>query len=547
MNISVGIRKLTYVFMVLFLALSGSLVYWQVVVADQVTGNIHNGRAYLPNNIPKRGRILDRNGVVLAESVLEDGVYVRKYTEDSLASVIGVYINPNYGITGLEATYNDYLNGKIGMSALDNSFNKLLHRPPVGNDIYLTIDIRIQRLVDQHYDDPLPSGFGDYINPDPQPREKGAIVVSDPSSGDVLAMVNRPKYDPNKLVHTLLNGDSSYYDSLDKDPRQPLLNRATQQTYIPGSIYKTVTLAASLDSGKGKLDDPWTRDQALGPVTINGQQFGPSGNNISNIQTGFPVTSEFAFAHSDNVIFAQMGVKMGQETWVDYNHRFYIDKQIPFDLPITVGHVLKPDDKGQQVGSLDDNELAANAFGQGFDNVTPMQMVLFDNLIANNGEMVQPRLVNKITSYEDGNSVMQTYGKQTLSTPIKKETATQVRQALYAVIQCGPGVSFPAVRDAKYGWIGKTGTAQTGDFSNTFPHSWMLTQGPYSVANPDKLPKLTIIAMKEKAGESVVVLSTMINSIYNDIFEKGYVQADTTPARTTGYCCSTKLYPGVCN
>ncbi len=119
MNISASIRKLTLIFVILFVALSAGLVYWQVIVAQQVTSNIHNARPGLPDSAPVRGRIFDRNGVLLAESVPASvpGGYMRHYTEPSLAGLIGYYV-PNYPATGIEAQYNDYLSGQVGQTAL---------------------------------------------------------------------------------------------------------------------------------------------------------------------------------------------------------------------------------------------------------------------------------------------------------------------------------------------------------------------------------------------------------------------------------------------
>src|SRR5229473_2998305 len=128
-NINTSIRRLTRLFIILFLALSGGLVYWQVVVAQQVTSNIHNSRHCLADSAPLRGRILDRNGVVLAESKPDPtGIcgyrryyYLNKYP--SLASLIGYYISPNFGSSGIEKQYDDYLSGRRGITVLNNTIN----------------------------------------------------------------------------------------------------------------------------------------------------------------------------------------------------------------------------------------------------------------------------------------------------------------------------------------------------------------------------------------------------------------------------------------
>ncbi len=144
-NINTSIRRLTNLFIILFIALSGGLVYWQVVVAQQVTSNTYSAyaRRCASDNAPKRGSIFDRNGVLLAYSKPSNNPrlcgYQRFYTQDaqSLSNVIGYYISPLYGSTGIEQQYNAYLNGQVGSTGLNNTINQILHLPPVGDDIYL--------------------------------------------------------------------------------------------------------------------------------------------------------------------------------------------------------------------------------------------------------------------------------------------------------------------------------------------------------------------------------------------------------------------------
>src|SRR5437763_318316 len=271
MDIQTNIRKLAIVFIVFFLALSAGLVYWQVLVAPQVSANPHNSRQCLPDYAPVRGRIFDRNGVLLAYSTPSTSGCgsIRHYTDPSLAGLIGYYAGPNLAATGIEAAYNDYLNGQVGMTGLKNTLDRTLHQPPVGDDIYLTIDERIQRIVNQDFDVPYTIDNVNTFSSD-----RGAVIVTDPHTGEILAMLSRPTYDPNKLVQTLSQGDFSYYDQLAHDrTEQPLLERPIQATYVPGSTYKTLTLSAALDSGHTTLDQEFDRQQALGPVNINGEPF----------------------------------------------------------------------------------------------------------------------------------------------------------------------------------------------------------------------------------------------------------------------------------
>ncbi|MBV9691566.1 MAG: penicillin-binding protein 2 [Ktedonobacteraceae bacterium] len=530
-TINASIRKLTTLFIALFIALSAGLVYWQVVVARQVTANVHNSRPCLTGNAPIRGRIFDRNGVLLADNIPTQGGcgYLRRYYEPSLAGLIGYYISPLYASTGIEHSYDAYLSGRLGKTALDNTINQTLHRPTVGDDIYLTIDVRIQRIVDHYFDEPIRIDYNTTY-----PSDRGAVIVTDPRSGEILAMLSRPGFDPNKLVSTISKGDLTYYKQLVADPEQPLLERPLQGRYVPGSTYKTMTLIAGLDSNKTTLDQPFDRQHAVGPVFLSGQAFGPIGNNIQDYTRFFPVTAEYGYAHSDNVIFAQIGVETGASTWLDYNRRFYVGQSIPFDLPVEPSIVLP---NGQS--SLADNQLGADAFGQGTDFVTPMQMSLIDDAVANsNGQVMQPMLVTKIV--DSSHSPIQTNNSQPLGPQqMSAQTATEVRQSMYGVVRCGSG-SVPEVKfiNSPWGIIGKTGTAELG--SGKPPHSWLITQAPYSITNPSQTPVLTIVAMKENGGEGGSVVGPMIADMYNDIFTN--VMNIPAPAPPDpNYCLVTKL------
>src|SRR5256714_3294307 len=323
MNVSASIQKPLKFFIALFIGLVGGLVYWQVVVAQQVTTNIHNSRHCLPDNSPVRGRIFARNGVLLADSRPSSTIcgYQRHYylkDYPSLAGLLGYYISPLYSSSGIEHQYDDYLSGRIGLTALNNTVNRTLHRPPVGDDIYLTIDVRMQRLVDYYFDAAAPPPDGQNVFQ----TDRGSVIISNPHTGEVLAMLSRPTFDANRIA----SGDLNYFKSLEENPEHPLVERPIQSAYVPGSTYKTMTLLAGLDSGNAHLDDPFYNDspgqpvrfnpnrpQAIGPVIIgSGDQtetFGPVGNNIEGYTTKYPVNLNYGYTHSDNVMFAQVGAR----------------------------------------------------------------------------------------------------------------------------------------------------------------------------------------------------------------------------------------------
>jgi peptidoglycan glycosyltransferase len=543
MNISSSIRRLMQLFIVLFIALSGGLVYWQVVEASAVTANPHNGRKCLTENAPIRGRIFDRNGVLLAESVPAPNGgcgYVRKYTDPSLAGLIGYYVPGYPSPTGsIEDVYNNILDGQSGESALSNTVNSLLHQPPIGNDIYLTIDDRIQKVVNRDFDTPANPGV-DLVFP----SDRGSVVVTDPHTGQVLAMLSRPGYDPNRIVQELMTNKQIYFNQLNQNDEQPMLERPLKGLYVPGSIFKTVTLTAAIDSGHTTLNSQWNKKQALGPLvyrTKDGIATIPMDTNLGypRFTFKFPISTQYAYANSDNIVFAQIGSNTGADTWVNYTKRMYFDQKVPFDLPVVESSVQNAN--GDPLSPAD---LATNAFGQGIDNVSPFQMSLVDNTVANNGVLMHPMLLLKFTDHND--NTVQSFNSQQLNTVASAQSATQVRQAMDAVARCGSGVHAPTLQMSPWGIIAKTGTGEVGGGKPA--QAWMITQAPYTRSNPNQQPALTIVAMKENAGEGANNVGPMIAQMYQDIFSNNYVKAQapvdalTNQTTISSYCIGTGLF-----
>jgi len=635
-NISGSIRRLTFIFLVLFVALSAGLVYWQVVVAQQVASNpyLTYTRQCTSEAAPMRGTIYDSKGVRLAYSVKSTipGLcgYKRIYTAAArgLEGLIGYYISPSFGSTGIEHEFNAYLNGQVGLTGLDNTVNHILHVPPHGDDIYLTIDARVEKILLQNF--PLEAPPIDFSTA--YPTERGSVIVAKPSTGEILGVVSEPGYDANCVVNcsmatlyqdfqaksqnsqdpqalnyfqtmgcagpcsldqfkAALDGskvqqvlqrqgaggiDSNceaenacnqiYLAFLNIDTQQPLIFRPTQDCYPPGSTYKTMTLMAALDSGTMTLDTPFYDDprihpypdhlQAKGPITVRGgndtETFLPGISNILGYTYRFPVNLAYGFSHSDNIIFAQAGVQTGIETWLKYNKALYVGQQIPFDLPVRVSTVTPQHQNGlcstqpQPFTSMTVPNLAEDAFGQGTDFVTPLQMMLINNVAANDGKLMRPSIIQQIVDPRN-QAILQQFSAQTLSQPISAQTAQGVRDAMYGVNQCGSG-SLNRVK-LSYGFtpwsiVGKTGTAQVPKAhptDNVGGDSWFITQAPY-VYQSNQVPAITITAMKENGGEGAYANGPMLNKDYNEIFSQILtVPTPDPPPGGLNFCFQTGL------
>lgn len=611
MNISGSIRRLTNIFLILFVALSTGLVYWQVVVAQQVTSNpyLTYSRQCTSEAAPIRGSIYDSKGVLLAYSKPSNipGLcgYERVYTPAAkgLEGLIGYYISPLFGSTGVEKQFNDILNGKTGLAGLDNTVNKVLHVPPRGDDIYLTIDSRIEKILVKNF--PTEAVID---NTSTFKTDRGSVIVSDPTTGAILGIVSEPGYDVNCVVHCTLdqlrqnfiakgydktihcaapcdtnqfqtalqaaghdpdceansNCNLIYLTYLNSDPEQPLIFRPTQDCYPPGSTYKAVTLMAALDSGTMGLTDPiFYNDpttnpypqhlQAMGPITVGSgdhvETFQPSISNIQGYTYHFPVSLAYGFSHSDNIIFAEAGVKTGAETWLKYNKALYVGQKIPFDLPVKVSTVTPQKNlciyNEQPDTTMTVPNLAEGSFGQGTDFVTPLQMVLVNNVAANDGKLMRPTIIQKIVDPKTG-TIQQSFSPQLLSQVISASTAQQVRDAMYGVTACGSGslirvqLSYPFT---PWAVIGKTGTAQVPqtDPNKVIPgDSWFITAAPYTYQS-NSIPPITITAMKENGGEGAYANGPMLRDDYAQIFKDVMPNVQLPPPPAQNFCVANNF------
>jgi cell division protein FtsI/penicillin-binding protein 2 len=517
MNMNVTIRRLMSVFTLLFLLISGVAAYVQISNQAFLGGPVlaqgdYDPRKCPPFDAPLRGKIYDRNGVVLAETVKDDTAtcgYRRKYYDASLSPLIG-YFSYRFGTAGVENTYNDALSG-VNQGApkqfdqqaandpgdLNDLKNKILHEPRSGQDIYLTIDENLQQQANKLYDTHANGSVCQPAGSNPP----GSMIITDPRTGEVLAMVSRPFYDPNKI------DDPNYFQQLQAAPDNPLLNHATQALYAPGSIFKTVTMIAALDTNKASLNKTYTEDEAVNYVA-NGQPFRWDdfiNGYPPNLQ--FPITMQDGYAYSDNVIFARVAVdSVGKDTWLSYVRKFGIQtpgvdvSPVPFDAPYAQSSAYLAKTNGKPT-DFSPNLLAESGFGQGQLLISPLTMAEVTGAVAANGNLFVPHVVMKAQPKVGGPFTQdpQVYSGGQIFSP---DTAAKVRQAMWAVSSYGTGstVSHNGIHLAnspvKEG--GKTGTAQ---LESGLPHAWWISLAPDDAAPGGGAAQMVITVMKEHSKE----------------------------------------------
>jgi penicillin-binding protein A len=400
--------------------------WWSVFTAKNLRENTANRRPLLAEERIKRGTIRSADGKVLARSVkIDKDRYGRRYpTRDLFAHAIG-YSYTSIGRSGLEQFRNDPLTGR--RTELIGALDSLLNKRNVGDSIRTTLNSKAQRAAI-----------------DALKGRKGAVVALEPSSGAVLAMVSNPSYDPNGLDE----GDTFKKLSTD-EANSPIVNRATQAGYPPGSTMKTVTATAALDTGEFT---PGSRVSGQNGKKISGVPL----NNFGGEDFG-DIDLTFALTNSVNTVWAEVGERLGKKTMADYMTRYGFYKLPPIDLPADQllasgergpnGKLLAPRSPRIDVGRM--------AIGQDKLLVTPLQMATVAATIANGGVRMEPHITQKIVD-PDGRTQDEIEGKRA-ERVMKPGTARALTAMMKNVVKEGTGTAA-ALEGVEL--AGKTGTAE---------------------------------------------------------------------------------------
>jgi peptidoglycan glycosyltransferase len=416
---------------------------WTIFEASSLRENKLNVRPVLEQERIDRGPILAADGTVLARSVRgAEGTYERIYpTGEQFAAPIGYSFATGVGSSGLELYRNAQLNGSEEAN-LQSILNQLQGRKPQGERVVTTLQPSAQRVANAAL-----------------AGHHGAVVAIEPRSGAVTVMASSPSFDPNSLR------SSAHAQALKRDSEAPLINRATEFGYAPGSTFKIVTATAAIDTGA------FTPESVLSGrngILISGVPL----DNDDDESFG-QITLTQALVHSVNTVYAQVAEKLGKRTLARYMDRFGFDRLPQLDYPAEemsisgehVGeHVVTPTSESVDVGRM--------GIGQDKLEVTPLQMAEVAAAVANRGRLMVPHLTQRIVDAE-GRTV-HTIAPRVQSAVMKPSTAAAVTSMMEAVVKEGTGTAaqIPGVQVA-----GKTGTAQTqiGDAINNV---WFIAFAP---------------------------------------------------------------------
>jgi peptidoglycan glycosyltransferase len=489
--IATNVRRLAIYLVIAFAITSIALSWWQVVEAPALAARGDNPQVIAARRSALRGSIFDARGELLASSRVVDGLSRRSYVDTAFTHVIG-YASLRFGTTGIERAWDDILTGRADPNPLNDLVNDILAREPQPRDVTLTIDRRLQDFA--------AAQLGSDI---------GAVVAIDPATGAMLAMTSTPTFDA-----TPISGDpagaGAAMERITDAPGNPLVARARQGRYTPGSVMKVLTAAAGLDSGAitPQTTYPDQPRQEREGFVVEG--FRVVEHDLGSIQPALWPLSE-ALQVSSNIFFAHVGLDIGTEQYLEYARRFGFCAPLwvgteARGLPVAASFVTA-ESEGDCTPFQDRAELGQASFGQARVSVTPVQMALLAATIANDGVMPQPYVVADVRAHAADPSagptdrLVERYGGGGGERVIGPEIARQVRSAMVDAVHAPLGQLYagganvanfgvPGVRTA-----GKTGTAELGGGRD--PHSWFIG---FADAAGDGTPSIAVAVVVESGG-----------------------------------------------
>lgn len=442
------IMAVTWAFTILFLSMIGYITYYSVTHKQELINNSYNGRQQMLLSQNRRGSIYSADGEVLARTVEdENGKEVREYPYENLfAHVVGYSVN---GRMGIEAQANYYLinsNAPLSQKAgLDVSGEKY-----PGDDVYTTLDVELQRVAS--------TALGVY---------RGAIVVTEPATGRILAMVSKPDFDPDNI--------EEQWDELREDNESgTLLNRVTQGMYPPGSTFKIVTALEYIRENPENYNN--YSYNCTGALT-RGEDRIQCYHGTVHGQIGF----SRSFAKSCNTSFANMGLSFDKAKFEKTLSDLMFNGELPLGLNYSQSRIDVNED-------TTDSDMIQVSIGQGTTAMTPMHLNMITCAIANRGTLMKPYVIDHVEN--SAGSTIKTFNPVTYKKIITEEEAGILTSLMTDVVNEG---TASRLKGLSYTAAGKTGSAEYGTVKGD-SHAW------FTGFAPVEDPQICVTIIIEGAG-----------------------------------------------
>lgn len=423
---------ISFVFAGLFMLMMGYLIYFNAAVAPGIINNPYNKRVDNQENKVVRGDILASDGSVLATTeVDEEGKETRVYPfGNTFCHVVGL----SSAKTGIEGMENYHLLSEDG-NVLKQLANDATGDKAMGNTSITTLDMDLQETA-----------YNVLGN------NKGAVIVMEPKTGKILAMVSKPDYDPNDAQTDY--SEWLTYDSTDS----VLLNRATQGLYPPGSTFKIIT---ALEYIREYNADDYSYD-CTGSAYAQGGTTIPCSNNKAHGQQNL----QNAFANSCNSAFSSIGLQLDKNNFRNLCNTLLFNSKLPINMEHSISSFAIDETSGI-------SEVQETAIGQGKTMVSPIHNLMITAAVANNGVMMKPYLVDRVET-ADG-TLVEKYQPQEAGTVMTAEESGLLAGYMRSVVTSGTGY---ALKSTSYEAAGKTGSAQYDSSENV--HSWFVGFAPFN-------------------------------------------------------------------
>jgi penicillin-binding protein A len=454
------IRRVSIVVLMMFIALLVSTTVIQVFQADSLNADPRNTRSRNDSYSVQRGSIL-AGGQPIAQSVPTNDLYKyqRVYSNGPMYSAVTGFFPIDGVPTGLEGALNTNLSGSSNTQFLDRVNSILTGKNPQGESVETTIDPVAQQAAW--------NALGNY---------QGGVVLMQPSTGKILAMVSKPAYDPNTLAVHDTSQALATYNALLQAPGDPLINTAIAGNLNPpGSTFKLIVASAAFESGK------FTENSVLpnpSELQLPGTNTFVQNDTHTACGPGATVSIKTALALSCNIPFAELGMQVGSDAIKKQAEKYGFNQKL--SIPTSVTPSVYP-------GYSDLAQVGLSSFGQADDRATPLQMAMVTSGIANGGQVMYPNLVESIIGANL--QTVQSFTPKVFSTATSKSTADTISQMMVNDVDNGI-ITNARIDGVSVG--GKTGTAQNGP---TQPYSLWFTG--FAPAND---PQYAIAVVVENGG-----------------------------------------------
>ena len=457
---------ITYIFVGLFVALICYVIYFTAFKSDSFINNSYNTkRGELLGKRVVRGTIMSSDGKVLARTKgLSDGSEIREYPYSNVfAHAVGFM---SQGCMGVESISNFKLLkcSNSPFTRLENDANGIKNK---GDTVITTLDTGLQEAA---Y-----NAFGD---------RRGAVVVSDVKTGHILAMVSKPDFDPNMI--------DEIWDSVNEDTENsPLLNRATQGLYPPGSTFKIVTALEYIRENK---DTSGYEFDCTGTFEYDGVMI-----NCYRGQNHGHMDLDLSFAKSCNSSFANISSTLNKAEFGDTCKRLMFDSKIPCPFSYKLSSVTVDRDS-------DSETLIQAGIGQGRTQITPIHMNMITSAIANDGVLMEPIVVEKIKNTQG--VTIKDFSPEKYKRLMSVREAGRLRELMREVVLEGTGSRLQGT--VGYDAAGKTGSAEFST-DKTKSHAWFTGFAPY---DDPEIAITVIIEGGGSGGENAVPVARMVFDEY---------------------------------